>query len=227
MLVLLGEIIPIGLLLALGPTRIISTILLLTSAQPMRNALAFLGGVASLYLVVGSITLLFFGRAIRSITASSAIVDTILVVGALFLLVYAARSMFKILDHDAQPPRWMQVITSISAGQAYVFGVILASSFKYLVVYLGGVALIYETGLSFGRTVIALVILITLALLSQIIPIALYAANSRRARVQLSALMVWLNRYSRVIITAFSLILGIIFLFTGLDGLIPVLRTVL
>jgi hypothetical protein len=39
---LLGQIIPIGLLLALGPTRIMSTILLLTSAHPLRNALTFL-----------------------------------------------------------------------------------------------------------------------------------------------------------------------------------------
>ena len=35
---LLGQIIPIGLLLALGPTRIMSTILLLTSARPTRSA---------------------------------------------------------------------------------------------------------------------------------------------------------------------------------------------
>jgi hypothetical protein len=41
MVVLLGQIIPIGLLLALGPTRIMSTILLLTSAHPLRNALTF------------------------------------------------------------------------------------------------------------------------------------------------------------------------------------------
>jgi hypothetical protein len=227
MIGLLGEIIPIGLLLALGPTRIISTILLLTSARPMENALAFLGGVASLYLALGFITLAFFGRAIRSITASSAIVDAVLVVGGVFLLVYAARGVFKVADSDAQPPRWMQRVTSISTVQAYAFGVILACSLKYLVVFLGGIALIYETGLSFGQSVVALLVLITLALLSQIIPIALYAANSSRARVQLSALMDWLNRHSRVVMTGFSLVLGIIFLFTGLDGLIPALRTVI
>jgi hypothetical protein len=227
MLVLLGEIIPIGLLLALGPTRIISTILLLTSARPMENALAFLGGVAGLYLVVGSVTLLFFGRAIRSITVTTAIVDTILVAGGLFLLAYAARGLLKMPDPDAQSPRWMRRITSISAGQAFVFGIILACSLKYLLVYLGGVALIYETGLSFGLRAIALVVLISLALLSQIVPIALYAANSTRTRVQLSALMEWLNRHSRLIMTGFSLVLGIFFLVSGLQGLIPALRTML
>ena len=39
---LLGQIIPIGLLLALGLTRIMSTILLLTSAHPQQNAQTFL-----------------------------------------------------------------------------------------------------------------------------------------------------------------------------------------
>jgi hypothetical protein len=223
---LIGEIIPIGLLLALGPTRFISTILLLTSARPMQNALAFLAGVASLYLVVGSLTLLFFGRAIRSVTASTAIVDSILVVCGVILLVYAARSLFKAPDLDAQPSRWMQRITAISAGQAFLFGILLALSLNYLLIFLGGVALIYETGLSLGQRVIALLVLMTLALLSQLIPIALYAADSRRARVQLSALMQWLNQHNRVIMTGFSLVLGIIFLVAGLNGLIPVLRTV-
>jgi hypothetical protein len=227
MLGLLGELIPIGLFLALGPTRIISTLLLLTSAQPMRNALAFLAGVASVYLVVGCITLVFFGRALRSITASTAIVDAILVVAGLFLLVYAAKSLFKAPAPDAPPPGWMRRITSISAGQAFLFGILLTCSIKYLLIFLSGVTLIYETGLSLGLTVIALLALITLALLGQIIPIVLFAAHSQRPRVQLSALIELINRHNRVIMIGFSLVLGIIFLVTGLNGLLPALRTVI
>jgi hypothetical protein len=216
---LLGQIIPIGLLLALGPTRIMSTILLLTSARPMRNALAFLGGVASVYLVVGAITLLFFGRTLSDLNSGTIIIDAILIVAGVFLLVLAARSFFIAPDPDAPPPGWMQRITSISTGQAFLFGVILACSIRYLLIYLSGVALIYETGVSPSQGAIALLVLILLTLLCQILLVALYAVNSSRARAQLSALMEWLNQHNRVIMTALYLVLGVIFLVKGVNGL--------
>jgi hypothetical protein len=216
---LLGQIIPIGLLLALGPTRIMSTILLLTSAHPMRNALAFLGGLASLYLAVGGVTLLFFGRTLSDLSTGTIIIDAILIVAGIFLLALAARSFFIAPDPDAPPPRWMQRITSISTGQAFLFGVVLACSLRYLLIFLSGVALIYETGVSPIQGTIALLFLILLTLLCQIIPVSLYAVNARRARVQLSVLMDWLNQHNRVIMTALFLVLGIIFLVKGVNGL--------
>lgn len=216
---LLGQIIPIGLLLALGPTRIMSTILLLTSARPMRNALAFLGGVAGLYLVVGAITLVFFGRVLSDLNSGTVIIDVILVVAGVILLVLAARSFFIAPDPDAPPPRWMQRVTTISTGQAFLFGIILAFSIRYLLIFLSGVALIYEAGVSPSQGTIALLVLITLTLLWPILLVSLYVANAARARVQLSALMEWLTQHNRVIMTALFLVLGIIFLFKGWQGL--------
>ena len=157
---LLGQSIPIGLLLALGPTRIRSTILLLTSARPMRNALAFLGGLASLYLAVGGGALLFFGRTLSDLSTGTIIIDAILIVAGIFLLALAARSFFIAPDPDAPPPQWMQRLTSISAGQAFLFGIALACSIRYLLIFLSGVALIYETEVSPGQGAIALLILI-------------------------------------------------------------------
>jgi Sap, sulfolipid-1-addressing protein len=219
MVVLLGQIIPIGLILALGPTRIMSTILLLTSAHPLRNALAFLGGVASVYLFVGGVTLLFFGRTLSDLNSGTIIIDAILIIAGVFLLVLAARSFFIAPDPDAPPPGWMQRVTSLSAGHAFLFGVVLAFSIRYLLIFLSAVALIYDAGVSPIQGTIALLVLVTLTLLFQIILVALYAANAKRARVQLSALMDWLNQHNRVIMTALFLILGIIFLVKGLNGL--------
>lgn len=216
---LLGQIFPIGLLLALGPTRIMTTILLLTSARPMRNALAFLAGVASLYLVVGAITLLFFGQILSDLSAGTVIIDVILVLAGVFLLLLAARSFFFAPDPDAPPSGWMQRITTISAGQAFLFGVILALSIRYLLIFLSGVALIDETRVTPIQGTIALLVLITLTLLWQIILVSLYVANAARARVQLAMLMEWLTRHNRVIMTTLFLILGVIFLFKGVQGL--------
>lgn len=216
---LVGQIIPIGLLLALGPTRIMSTILLLTSARPLRNALAFLGGVASVYLVVGVLTLVFFGQILSDLSNGTIIIDAILVLAGVFLLILAARSFFIAPNPDAPPSRWMRRITSISTGQAFLFGVILAFSIRYLLIFLSGVALIDETGVTPTQGTIALLVLITLTLLFQIILVALYVANAKRARVQLSALMGWLNQHNRVVMTALFLVLGIIFLFKGVQGL--------
>lgn len=219
MVSLLGQIIPIGLVLALGPTRIMSTILLLTSPRPMRNTLAFLGGVAGVYLVVGFITLVFFGRTLSDLSTGTVIIDAILIAAGVFLLVLAARSFFIAPDPDAPPPRWMQRLTTLSAGQAFLFGAVLAVSIRYLLLFLSGVALIYDAGVSPGRGAIALLSLITLTLLWPIILVSLYAANATRARVWLATLMDWLNQHNRVIMTALFLILGILFLFKGVNGL--------
>jgi Sap, sulfolipid-1-addressing protein len=224
---LLGEILPIGLVLALGPTRIISTMLLLTSTQPIRNALACLSGVAGIYLAVSLLALLFFGRTLSDIIAGTIFFDMILVVAGIGLLVVAARSLVMAPTSDTLPSRWMQRLTSISPAQAFLVGMILACSVQSLVIFLSGVILIYETGLSLGQRVIALLVLVTLTLLCQVIPIALYAANARRARARLTTLMERLNRHNRVIMTTFSLLLGVIFLVAGMRGLIPVIHSVL
>jgi hypothetical protein len=216
---LLGQLFPLGLLLALGPTRIMTTILLLTSDRPMRNALAFLGGVAGVYLVVGALMLLFFGQILSDLSAGTVIIDAILVLAGVFLLGLAARSFFVAHDPDAPPPGWMRRIATISTGQAFLFGIILACSIRYLLIFLSGVALIDETGVTPAQGAIALLVLITLALFFQIILVSLYVSNARRARVQLSALMEWLTRHNRVIMTTLFLVLGVIFLVKGLNGL--------
>ena len=216
---LLGQLIPIGLLLAVGPTRIMSTILLLTSARPLRNALAFLGGVASFYLFFGVITLVFFNQILSKLRYGTVILDSLLVVAGVFLLVLAARSFFFAPNPDASPPGWMRHITTISPGKAFLFGIILAFSLRYLLIFLSGVALIDETRVTPIQGAIALLVLIALTLLWQILLVALYVVNAERARVQLSALMEWLNRHNRVVMTALFLILGIIFTFKGVQGL--------
>ncbi len=184
-----------------------------------KNVPAFLGGVAGLYLVVGGVTLVFFGRVLSDLSTGTIIIDAILVVAGVFLLALAARSFFIAPDPDAPPSGWMQRITTISTGQAFLFGVILACSIRYLLIFLSGVALIYETGVSPSQGAIALLILVTLTLLCQIIPVSLYAVNPQHAHVQLSTLMDWLNQHNRVIMTALFLLLGIIFLVKGVSGL--------
>jgi hypothetical protein len=227
MIGLLGEIIPIGLLLALGPTRIISTILLLTSAQPIRNAASFLLGVAAIYLIVGLLTLLVFGRMLSDIIAGTFILDAALVVAGLALLVVATKSFFREPSPDALPSGWMRRLTSISAAQAFLFGVVLAFSLNKLLIFISAVVLIYESRVSLVEWVIALLVLIALTLLCQLIPLVLYATNKRRARRQIAAFMDWLNQHNRVIMISFSLVLGVIFLVAGLTGLLPIVHTML
>jgi hypothetical protein len=222
---LLAQIIPIGLLGAMVPTRIVIAILLLTSAKPMQNGLAYLAGLAGFYLAIGLIVLISFGNEISTIGKDATISGTILAVLGLFLLAFGARSFFIAApDPDAPPPGWMQRVKTISTGQAFLLGIILACSIRFLMIFLSGVTVIYDTPVRRSEKVIALVVLIALMLLGQIIPIVLYAINPKRASVQLQTAMGWLNQHNRAIMTALSLVLGAIFLMLGLNdlGLIPV-----
>jgi hypothetical protein len=217
---LLAQIIPIGLLGAIVPTRIVITILLLTSAKPMRHGLAYLMGLAGLYLAVGLIVLISFGNEFgSSLKFSTTVSGTILAVLGIFLLIFGLRGLFSAPDPDAPPPGWMQRVKTISTGQAFLLGVILACSIRFLMIFLSGVTIIYDTPVRRSEKAIALVVLIALMLLGQIIPIVLYAINPKRASGQLQTVMDWLNQHNRVIMTVISLALGAIFLVLGLNDL--------
>jgi hypothetical protein len=129
---LVAQIIPIGLLGAMVPTRIIITILLLTSAKPMRSALAYLAGLAGFYLFIGLIALLSFGSELSTNSKDSTISGTILALLGGFLLAFGVRSFFIAPDPDAPPPGWMRRIKTISTGQAFLLGIILACSIRFL-----------------------------------------------------------------------------------------------
>jgi cytochrome c biogenesis protein CcdA len=64
------------------------------STQPLRNALAFLLGVAAVYLALGFLTLLIFGRTLSDMLQGTIILDAILVLMASGLLVIAGRALF-------------------------------------------------------------------------------------------------------------------------------------
>jgi hypothetical protein len=113
----------------------------------------------------------------------------------------------------------MQRVKTISTGQAFLLGVILACSIRFLMIFLSGVTIIYDTPVRPGEKAIALVVLIALMLLGQIIPIVLYAINPKRASGQLQTVMDWLNRHNRAIMTVLSLALGALFLVIGLNDL--------
>jgi hypothetical protein len=218
---LLAQIIPIGLLGAIVPTRIIISILLLTSDKPMRHGLAYLVGLAGLYLAVGLIVLISFGAEFgSSLKFSTTISGTILAVLGIFLLIFGLRGLFIAdPDPDAAPPGWMRRVKTISTGQAFLLGVILACSIRFLMIFLSGVTIIYDAPVRRSEKAIVLLVLIALMLLGQIIPTVLYAINPKRASGQLQTVMDWLNQHNRVIMTVLSLALGAIFLVIGLNDL--------
>ncbi|HEY1387461.1 MAG TPA: GAP family protein [Ktedonobacterales bacterium] len=144
---------------------------------------------------------------------------------AIGLLVIAGRTLFVAPRRGGSRLRWMQRLTTMSPGQAFLAGLIIACSLQAVVIFLNGVIIISESEISPALRVIVLLVLITLTLILQIILIALYTANARRVRGQLLALIEWLNQHDRAITTGISLILGIIFLIAGLRGLIPVIIT--
>jgi hypothetical protein len=105
-----------------------------------------------------------------------------LVLAGIGLLIVAGRSFFMAPARDALPSSWMQRLTSISAGQAFLFGVVLSLSLNKLLIFLSGVVLVYETSVSFAEKIIAMLVLIALMLLIQMVPVVLFAANARRGR---------------------------------------------
>jgi hypothetical protein len=89
---LLAAIIPLGLIGAIVPTRIMVGILLLTSQKPLRNTPAYLAGLSCLYLAVVFLALFVIGSAQgihhETDNRGPVVMATLqVIVGALFILV--------------------------------------------------------------------------------------------------------------------------------------------
>ena len=150
------------------------------------------------------------------------VVSIILLVVALLFLTKAVKLLLSGADddEDAQPPRWMKLTQSVTAGRAFLFGAgYVAIAAKLWVFTLGAIAAIDEAGLGNAASVALFVLFVALA---EAIPIAFvaYAALApSSSQVLLGKVSAWLERHNRVIVIVLGLVFGVWFLLQALSGL--------
>jgi len=208
---------------ALLPASIILALFLLRGEGGVLKALAFAAGAMTVRLVQGVLFGYVFGAAADAYgeSGSNLITSTLLVVVGLVMLISAATKWRKEADPDAPPPKWMAVLGGLSALQAFGVGALLmALSIKQWVFTLSAIAVIEQGALSHAGNVLAYLLFVLAAQSLVLAPILVSAVAPTRAARMLDAMQGWLERNSRVIVTAVLLIFGAWLLWKGISGLI-------
>jgi hypothetical protein len=219
-----STLLPLIVASALVPVQITLTVLLLRSS--VGTAAAWVGGMTATRLAQGVLFGVVFAGA-GAVTGSQdgpgPVVSVVLLVVALLFLTKAAKLLLDGGggdDEDAQPPRWMKLTESVTAGKAFLFGAgYVAIAAKLWVFTLGAVGAIDEAGLGSAASIALFLLFVALA---EAIPIAFvaYAALApSSSQILLGKVSAWLEKNNRVIVIVLGLVFGVWFLLKALQGL--------
>lgn len=217
----IGSILPLSLGVALSPFPVIMIVLLLGSARPRANGLAFLGGwVAGLAVIVAVLT---FALDLLDGTGSEPgpVAGVLRIILGVFLLVMAARKFTKrFVKNDAGPlPRWMASASSYSPGRSAVMGLTLsaANPKNFAITAAAGVA-IGAAALEPGAEFWAMLAYIVLASLTVLVPVTAYLFAPRKVAVPLRAVMEWLQVNHSVMTGLLLVVFGFILIGNGIGS---------
>jgi hypothetical protein len=201
---------------SIAPPLLLLTILFLGSRRPLPNATALALGYFTTCATIGIVGLTLFGGAAGAASTAGRVISA--TVGAL-LIVLGLRSLLNAPDPDAQPPRWMESISSMSPARAFAFGVALFPlQIKNLAIFVACLNLIAAASLSPRGSAVALVLVLVVFAIPVLVLVGLYAAIPNRASEVLGSLRAWMEKNNRVITVVLCFVFGAIFLLRGLWG---------
>jgi threonine/homoserine/homoserine lactone efflux protein len=219
----IGQVLSLGVGVALSPVPIIAVVLMLGTPRARSNGPAFvLGWVLGLALV-GAILLLAASGADASEDGEPATwVDVVkLVLGALLALV-AVKQWRGRPRGSALPelPKWMQAIDEFEAGKAFGMAVLLSAvNPKNLLLTVAAVSAIAQTGIAAGEQAVALAVFVAIATLGPGIPVGIYVAMGERATRLLDELKEWMGANNAAIMAVLCLVIGAKLVGDGIAGL--------
>ncbi len=218
-----STLLPLIVASALVPVQITLTVLLLRSS--VGTAAAWVGGMTATRLAQGVLFGIVFagaGALSGSQDGPGPVVSVVLLVVALLFLTKAAKLLLGggDDDEDAQPPKWMKLTESVTAGKAFLFGAgYVAIAAKLWVFTLGAIGAIDEAGLGSAASIALFLLFVVLA---EAIPLAFvaYAALApSSSKTVLDRVSAWLEKNNRVIVIVLGFVFGAWFLLKALQGL--------
>jgi hypothetical protein len=220
--VVIGEILPLALVVTISPLNIIPAILLLFTSKPLLNALSFLAGfVGGVAVVLGLLTSL--GGAVNLSTDSGhSNWAGILKLGLGAYLLFAAVKKFRGRPRPGQAgslPKWMDGIAGYSSTKALGAGAVLgALNPKNLVVGLASAAAISEGGLSTAQQLVAGAVYLVVAVLGVVAPIVVMLFLGDRAHEVLEGWNAWLRQNNATVMSVLFVVFGVVLIGQGIAG---------
>ncbi len=219
-----GEILPLGIGVAISPFPIVAVILMLLTRRAKSNAPAFLAGWVAGLAVVGVIVLLIFGGADiatydERATGPSALRTAVGVL--LFLLVWRQWRRRPERGEEPEMPRWVRRMESVNPAMALGLGAILSGmNPKDTTLAVLAAVSIAQAELSAGESAVTLAVFIGIATLSVVAPITVYYALGERADETLHGWKAWLTAHNATVMAALFAVFGVLLVGQGIRGLV-------
>jgi threonine/homoserine/homoserine lactone efflux protein len=219
----IGQVLSLGVGVALSPVPIIAVVLMLGTPRARANGPAFLLGWVIGLALAGTVILLVASGADASEDGDPATWVGVLelVLGVLLLLVAARTWQVRPRgDREAELPKWMEAIDRFTASRSIGFGALLSGvNPKNLVLTVGAAAAIAQTGIPAGEQGVALAVFIVVATLGPGIPVAIYFAMGDRAERLLEELKGWMAAHNAAIMAVLSLLIAVKLIGDGITAL--------
>jgi hypothetical protein len=213
----IGAVAAMGLALGASPFGIVGVILLLNSARPLRNAMAFtLGWIFSITVVAIASVALFPPPSTPPTSAPVGATIAELLLGATLLILGAVQWRRRSAGRTGAEPAWMSKLRTLGPVLAFAVGAFLPT---YALIF-PAIQAIEQEHLPTGQTIAAFVVFLVLGTIGLIVPIALYALRPQTSAATLERWRTWLLGNQRGVGAVIFTLLGLALLVRGGQGLI-------
>ena len=219
----IGQVLSLGVGVALSPVPIIAVVLMLGTPRARANGPAFVLGWVLGLAVAGTVILLVSSGASASDEGDPAGWVGVLKIALGVLLLLVAARTWQVRprgDREAELPKWMQTIDRFTAGKSIGFGALLSGvNPKNLLLTVGAAAAIAQTGIPAGEQAVALAVFIVVATLGPGIPVGIYFAMGDRAERLLESLKAWMGAHNAAIMAVLCLVIATKLIGDGISAL--------
>ncbi len=216
----IGQLLPLGVGVAISPIPITAVILMLVSRRAASNGLAFaLGWTTGVTLVaVVALVVTSESSAGRASSSSTGAAVAQLILGTA-LVALAVLQWRKRATGGAQP-RWMTALERVDSAKAAGLGLLMgAANPKNLLLSISAGLAIGTRALSVAGQVTAVAIFVILASTTIAGPVVYYLVSSATARVTLQSWRSWLATNNAAVLAVLLLVIGVSQLGRAITGL--------
>jgi threonine/homoserine/homoserine lactone efflux protein len=220
--VVVGEILPLALVVTISPINVIPVILLLFTKRPLVNAsFFFVGFVAGVAAILVALVAAAEAVDLSPGSGHSTWVAVLKLALGAYLLVAAVRK-FRGRPRagvEGAMPKWMNGIAEFQPGRSLGAGLALGSvNPKNVVVGFAAAATIASETASRGQQIGAIAIYVLVAVLGVAAPILVTAFLGDRAPKVLEGWRVWLTQNNATVMSVLFLIFGVVLIGQGIEA---------
>jgi hypothetical protein len=219
----IGEILPLAVVVTVSPINIVAAILLLFSRRPVRNASAYLGGfVVGVAAVLAGLTAVAGALGLSTDHARSRGASIALLVLGVALLVVAVRKFrSRPGPGESSPmPKWMDGIAGFGPGKSFGTGAAVgALNPKNIAVAVASAVVVATAGLGAGSSAVVIVVYTVVASAGVAAPIVVVLLLGDRSEGVLQGWQGWLGRNNAAMMAVLYLIFGVILVGKGIGGI--------